>query len=314
LIKIFCRLGFPKGILMDGGKEFTAKEVTKILEIASVQRNVTAPYHHSANGLAESSVKVLTTSLKKMLEEEKRENWADYLPFIQFYMNNRILELTGSTPFSLLFGRSSSKFQDYSNVETSLLTEKQLKERWDYMAKVIYPNIEDRVTERNVLAQKRFKENHLIHKFKVGDQCMYLRKEYADQYAVVNKWEPVYEGPMQITRIRGENYQGVDLQTELETRWLPASHLKLFAKVAFIVEKKRSTESGSTWKYLVELTNEQRVWVSEECVSQANIREFKERRLLEEGEEAVLTKKRKGITSLELQIQRLQEKLAQAKK
>ena len=189
----FLQTGIPERIANGWWKEFNAK-VTEILEIASVQKHVTAPYHHSANGLAEANVKGMTTMLKKMLEAEKLANLADDLPFIQFYMNNRIHELTGSAAFDLFFGRASNVFQDYSATKIDLATEKEIKERWEYMSKIVYPNIQERVKEKNLQTQKVFDETHIIREFKMGDQCMYLRKEYADSHATISKWEKVYVG------------------------------------------------------------------------------------------------------------------------
>ena len=85
---------------------------------------------------------------------------------------------------------------------------------------------------------------------------------------------------MTITEVRGDNYRGIDRETEVLTRWMPASHLKLFSEISFIVTREKSKISGSTWSYHVEMIHGERIWVSEECVTPEVLREFKERLVL----------------------------------
>ena len=90
---------WPKAIIRDEGKEFLGK-VKEILDSSSVETNTVSPYHRS-NGLAEVNVKIFTNQIRKLVESEQdRENWHQFTPFIQMYMNNRIIEKTLSSPFS----------------------------------------------------------------------------------------------------------------------------------------------------------------------------------------------------------------------
>ena len=64
-------------------------QVKEILESSSVETNTIAPYHHRSNGLAEVNVKIFTNQIRKLFESEQdRENWHQFTPFIQMYMNN----------------------------------------------------------------------------------------------------------------------------------------------------------------------------------------------------------------------------------
>ena len=47
------------------------------------------------------------------------KSWTAFVPWAQSCINNRISELTGSTPFSLMFGRKFNPFQDYSTISSS---------------------------------------------------------------------------------------------------------------------------------------------------------------------------------------------------
>ena len=41
--------------------------------------------------------------------------WPLYVPFVQLVYNNKVQELTGSAPFSLMFGRRLNEMNDYSD-------------------------------------------------------------------------------------------------------------------------------------------------------------------------------------------------------
>jgi hypothetical protein len=54
------------------------------------------------------------------------------LPAIQFNYNKRVLEIHGSTPYSLVFARRANDFFDYSKLD---LTEEEKNARNDYFQK-----------------------------------------------------------------------------------------------------------------------------------------------------------------------------------
>jgi hypothetical protein len=43
--------------------------------------------------------------------------WDEYLPAIQYAFNTRVVELHGSSPYALMFGRAPNGFQDYRDTE-----------------------------------------------------------------------------------------------------------------------------------------------------------------------------------------------------
>ena len=72
----------------------------EILHSSSVETNNLAPYYHWINVLAEVNVKIFTNQIRKLFQaEQDRENWHQFTPFIQMYMNNRIIENTLSSSF-----------------------------------------------------------------------------------------------------------------------------------------------------------------------------------------------------------------------
>jgi hypothetical protein len=73
----------------------------EVLKEVKASMDTSAPYHHCGNGMAEAAVKTVVTVLKKMLEKENCEYWHNYLPFVEYYCNNKITVLTNFKPVNL---------------------------------------------------------------------------------------------------------------------------------------------------------------------------------------------------------------------
>jgi hypothetical protein len=300
LVQVFNRLGWPKVIITDGGTEFQA-EVREMLQEAAVDFRVTAPYHHRSNGTAEINVKIFSTMLKKCLEEEERDHWDKYLSFIQFFMNNRIMELTQSSPFSLMFGRASNTFTDYRNAEIKLEDIKEIQKRWKTISEIVYPNINERVKSMKKVVEKKFIKQKFITDYNIGDMVMYLKPSYIE--GKHPKWEPVYEGPVILfEKDKLGNFSGECLETGNITRKLAISHLKKFSEPKFILEKKPLESKIGSFRYLISY-DEMELWVDEESTPTHLIRQFKEVSKLREAE--------KLSSNLLLQGKSLKKKLLQ---
>ena len=58
----------------------------------------------TSDGKVERTVKTIKDTVVKLLHGAVAL-WPLYIPFVQLVFNNKVQELTGSTPFSLMFGR-----------------------------------------------------------------------------------------------------------------------------------------------------------------------------------------------------------------
>jgi transcription antitermination factor NusG len=320
--KIFTRMGFPKGIFTDNGVEFTNKKLMEIMKICNAKMEYSAPYHHRGNGLAEANVKIYSQTLKKMLEKENRESWHNYVPFIEFYMNNRVLDLTKSEPFTLMFGRRSHNAHLENDETLQPIPEKELKKRWDSMIKIIYPNINERVKRLNKITEKKFNESHKMVEFKEGNVVMMLKKEFADKNGKPNKWEPCYEGPIVLEKpvtTRGGviNYRGKFIKTGAYSRVAPALHLKPYAEQVTVLEKAREESTGD-FKYKVQLDNGLELWLDKNTTGKDLIREFKELSELKKAEgrskEQKIALNNKKYIALTKQMAALQAELDNVRK
>ena len=98
-----CRLGIPKEILSDQGKEFinaTLKELCSLLEIVQI---CTSPYHPQTNAQAEVLNKTVAGYLKKFVNETTLD-WEMYVPALNFAYNTSYHRTIATSPFRLMYG------------------------------------------------------------------------------------------------------------------------------------------------------------------------------------------------------------------
>jgi transposase InsO family protein len=313
-MKICCRIGFPSAVFMDNGTELKNETLQEVLKEVGASMNTSAPYHHRGNGMAEAAVKTVSTVLKKMLEKENREFWHNYLPFVEYFCNNRITELTNSKPFNLMFGRENNFSAQELCIPEEPMKIDDLEKRWKNIFKYVYPNIDKRVQELNKIKESKFVEQNLILNFEKGDSVMALKKEYTDKNGKPNKFEPVYEGPFIITSIKYNkrkqitNYRLKSVESDVDiNRDFPVSHLKLFSKPIAILKEEKETalDSGGQPKFLVSFGNFS-YWIEKDSVDPMLIKEYKERLKLEKAEmltdEQKTKKKQKEVLSLKAQV------------
>ncbi|GFO05452.1 Pol polyprotein [Plakobranchus ocellatus] len=80
LFGIFSRLGIPKQVLSDNGKQFVSNAMSMMG--VGVERMTSTPYHPQSNGMVDR----LNRSLKRMSNKlvEKPDDWDKLLPVVLF--------------------------------------------------------------------------------------------------------------------------------------------------------------------------------------------------------------------------------------
>ncbi|XP_055543057.1 uncharacterized protein K02A2.6-like [Wyeomyia smithii] len=96
----FSRLGIPRQVITDSGKQFTSQKWQQFVKTYGIRHTTSAPYHHEANGKAESSIKIAKNVLKKALEDGK-DIWLALLEW------RNTPQADGYSPIQKLMGRSS---------------------------------------------------------------------------------------------------------------------------------------------------------------------------------------------------------------
>lgn len=99
------KFGFPLRIHHDQGGEFENQLFAQLKKNCGVMGSRTTPYHPQGNGQVERLNRTLLQMLKTLTERQK-SNWRESLPKLIYAYNSTRCEVTGFSPFYLLFGRS----------------------------------------------------------------------------------------------------------------------------------------------------------------------------------------------------------------
>ena len=220
-------LGVPKIVQTDNGTEFNL--ILKAIkdEMGFDGRTIT-PYYPQSNGCAEAHVK-LAKSLLIKLAEDRLDEWDLFLPATQLAINSRVTKRTKSSPFSLMFGRPLNPFEDYSEVESNLLTTEELMKRHQVIHELVYPAIRANADASTVEVASDFEANHRILRdgLPVGSYVMKLNKDRTQ------KTQPHYTGPYKVLRkTTSGTYVLEDSTGNLLPKNATLSELKLISQAA----------------------------------------------------------------------------------
>ena len=214
LWSIMCDFGHPKVIRSDRGTEFINKIIFTMLQTVGVSHHVTASYNPQANGKAESSVKLVKTTLLRLAHNDLRQ-WDSYLPATQAALNQRLPTRTMSTPFSLIFARSFNLSQDYRTATTNLVTEEEWLTHAHTLTNSIFPILQLRLSEQDAQMIRQHESSHSIQSpFEAGSLVMMK----------VQGWQ----GPCRVIRLsKSGSYVIESMAGQPLAQKIPHSQLKL---------------------------------------------------------------------------------------
>ncbi len=228
---VFCTFGVPKILQSDNGPEFVNLILNTLVRIVGIDRRLITPYNPRADGKVERAVGSVTNILKKCLNGAAH-HWPMFIPFAMLAFNSKVAELTGSTPFSLMFARNPNELRDYTVdppqlVEVDFNAERPL---WlDFIHKVqaiIHPSIVQRMRGQKEEMVKRLDAHRkaLIPKPISKDTEVWL----ADRRLIRSKHEPNYLGPYWVVEA---HRNGVYTLRDADNRPLPTAVTRDMLKV-----------------------------------------------------------------------------------
>jgi hypothetical protein len=230
LWKICSIIGLPRILQSDNGKEFVNKTLNALCRLTGVSRRYIAPYNPRADGKVERSIKEIKNVLKKMMYGTS-VMWPLYVPFVQFAYNNKIRELTGSSPFALMYGRQPNDIRDYTNEPVRAFDYDDWKQHQERVVSLILPAIDDRILGKQSDIRKKIDKirKHVVKdELLPGTLVMIKDPLYLLQPHVRPTVEPPFIGPYTVVKrtLHGP-YVLRDDTGEVYKRQVPIDQMKI---------------------------------------------------------------------------------------
>ena len=235
---VICLIGPPKIIQSDQGSEFVNAIIQSLLRHEGISHRVITAYHPETDGKVERCNSTVRSTINKMVRG-MHVYWPLYLSFVQLSINSKVSELTLSTPFSLMFGRSMNELKDFTQTKVSdqKVSMDDWKKHQEEVLSLIYPQIELRTKK----VQKAYREklekirrNIFIRDLPPGTQVMILDEKYL-KGAPRPKSEPKYIGKYTIVRreVNGP-YVVKDMTGDILSRKIPIDQMKVLFRPGLI--------------------------------------------------------------------------------
>ena len=77
------RFGAPKEIHVDCGKTLESAGIKRMMQSMGIKLCFSSPYHHNTNSTVERQFRTINASLQR----NRRSEWSDIIPEIEFTMN-----------------------------------------------------------------------------------------------------------------------------------------------------------------------------------------------------------------------------------
>ena len=213
---IFKLHGLPKSITSDQGKQFTSRFWKKFLKLLNIESQLSAPYHHASNGLAERYIATVTQYLRSFTMDDPSK-WSDFVGFAEFAINNTCNSSTGKSPFQIVYGYNPT-FDPNTIAVTNTSASLTTKLDWDKHFKPVYELLLKSKQKSKLFADKKRMN---APEFKVGD-FVWVSPPATSLHS--NKLKPRREGPFKIINKINEVTFKLDLPST--SRSTPIFHVE----------------------------------------------------------------------------------------
>lgn len=95
--------GLPHTLISDRGTQFTSKLFKQVCELLGVQQALSSAFHPQSDGQTERTNRVMEEVLRHYVNPSQ-DDWDEYLPCVEFAINNSVHMGTNQTPFFLNYG------------------------------------------------------------------------------------------------------------------------------------------------------------------------------------------------------------------
>ncbi|KAM9984520.1 hypothetical protein ACTFIZ_007509 [Dictyostelium cf. discoideum] len=211
---IISRHGCPKRLLSDCGTSFLNKVISNVNEVFKVKKVNTSPYHPQTDGLVERFNKTIVIMLKSFTQEV-HTMWDLYLDSCLFAYRISVHASTGSSPFSMIYGREATIPSDIGSLNpfNSTVTTND-----NYVGKLKETiknslDIAKTKTQEAQVKQKQYYDGLRTRKNSISPGDHVLSKNQTVKEDELKKFRPSWIGPFKVVRILSN--QTIQIQVPL---------------------------------------------------------------------------------------------------
>lgn len=180
----YRRWGVPSHILTDRGKIFLSEFWTALFRILRTALLVTTAYHPQGDGQSERTNQNVEIALRHLVNIRK-DDWASYLPEVEFSLNNTTNASIGRSPMQFLTGLNAPAAIEAATIPRNSATE------WASIRDELRDEARDAIKFAQAKMSIYYDKKHKPISFQVGDM-VYVR--------LAGSMEPRYHLPIDISR------------------------------------------------------------------------------------------------------------------
>ena len=105
LLKIFCKIGFPKVIVSDNGSNFVSALTKEFYNQLGVELRTSCPYHPEANAVVERFIQSLKKLIYQVVSSDKSREWDTKMDQVLWAYRSTPHSTTGISPYQMVYGK-----------------------------------------------------------------------------------------------------------------------------------------------------------------------------------------------------------------
>ena len=181
--------GFPAKLHTDKGANFESKVIKKLCQLAGITKTRMTPYHPMGNGMVERFNKTLL-NMMGTLTEDKKGNWAAYVPTLTHAYNAAIHESTGFSPYFLMFGRHPRLAVDAFLGLKENINQKDYADKLRDRLRTAYKKATEEAKKKGVKYKHYYDQKVRKSSLDVGDLVLAKKVGIKGKHKLSDIWEP----------------------------------------------------------------------------------------------------------------------------
>lgn len=227
--------GFPERLHSDQGPDFESHVIRELCEVSGIKKSRTTPYHPQGNPVERFNRTLL--GMLGTLEEKDKAHWKDFVkPLVHAY-NCTKHEVTGFTPYELMFGRQPRLPVDLAfglphHGKSDVIPHSEYVKQLKSHLKESYLLASQGMLKTAEKNKTRFDKSVTHSSLEVGDRVLVRNVRLRGKHKLADKWESeVYvvvkkAGDLPVYTVHPENSES-PLRTLHRDLLLPCGYLPL---------------------------------------------------------------------------------------